>query len=193
MLGRERHAVHLIGDQHVVPQGHLQRKAVHVAVRRVEGHALGAGGKLRPLQQLVEPHALPERVAREKPAYGVADARERDVLLHGRHCQQLFVGELEGIAHVALEREPPRVGVDVGHDVTLGHHVEVLVGRDLRRDTLAALAHGGRREAREAAPDGPQREASDDQDASDDGPTAEKLTPPLVVSGQRRAAERIRP
>ena len=96
-----------------------------------------AGLGLGPGQHVGQRHAEPERVADQRPADLVGDARQRDVLLHHRHRQQLVVGELVRRVDLARARASFQfVGAVVGHAQLDVDPVEVVVRRHQRAEAV---------------------------------------------------------
>ena len=124
----QRLAVH--GDrQHRIAavHDHLDRRAAGPAVDRPAGQLLGT--RLEPglLEDVLEQHALPQRIADEIPADLVRHARQRDVALDLRPREQIVEGELHRVVDQSVDLQTPRVLRHLRHDERRVDAVEAVV------------------------------------------------------------------
>ena len=93
MILRHGLSVHEVGDERSVFHRFRDRDRVGVPVDRGEGHVVRARLHLRPVEQVAQRHARPQRGRDEVPADVVGDALERVDLLDGLEIEELVIRE----------------------------------------------------------------------------------------------------
>ena len=107
MLAGHGPVQHLVGDQHVVAAGLVEREALGVgAVEAPDAQVRGAGGDAGLVEQVGEPHALPPHVG-HPPA---GDALEVEGQLALRAGQQVVERQVERAVDHAVDGEPVVLG-----------------------------------------------------------------------------------
>jgi len=103
VLARQRHAVGLVGDEHVVGHERLEREVGRVVAGGVDEDVGGRWPRTRALDELAHPHAAEARVEARPARDAVQVGRQVDLL----EALQLLPAQRVGRIGLAVDRQRP--------------------------------------------------------------------------------------